>query len=717
MICQIRTIIKRERTNPIGNYQVELEGVFPIKGKKKVAIIAGSDKTAEAITNQLIALFGTYIEFYGFSQKSWNHEGTYDMVLISTQTIFTRELAPKIKPGTVILIIRRTLLRTSWEKVMAIPVGSKLLMVNDEKDSAEETIALLRELGAGHIELAPYYPDLQNCPPYTSAITPGERQLVPDSVNRVIDIGERVIDVSTLVDILTHTNLLRSDVQDVLSVYSESIITRSQGIQITMQGLIHTKLLLQQTLDMVQDGVITYDLNGKITFFNTAAQALFECSVQEANQLSVKSLFERVRINLDVMAEEFNDSLLQIKKHRVLASRQVIEENGHFTGGVLTLKAARHVEEQELKLRLHAKGYHAKFSFSDLVTNAIPMKKVVKQAEKMASSDLAVLILGESGTGKELFAHAIHQASARASFPFVAVNCSALPDNLLESELFGYEEGAFTGARKGGKPGLFEQAHKGTIFLDEIGDISATMQSRLLRVLQQKEVLKVGGTRLLPVDVRVIAATNRDLARMVNEGAFRADLYYRLKVLQLLIPPLRERKEDIPLLSAYFLRRRGANETLLEPLLGALVKHDWHGNVRELESAMEYVAFMNDPYLSAKDIPGLGDDNERQSTVLQSNALPLQLYRSAPNNEHFILNLIYLAKTSGKNAGRRSLVELARQNGVVIHETNVRKIVEKLRMDGLIEVSTGRGGITLTDKGYQVCCGHEEMGEKGGMGG
>ncbi|MED4581209.1 sigma-54 interaction domain-containing protein [Brevibacillus choshinensis] len=694
--------------------------MFPIKGKKKVAIIAGSSKTAAAITNQLVVLFGAFIDFYGFSQKSWNNDSDYDMVLISTQTIFTRELAPKIKPGTVILIIRRTLLRTSWEKVMSIPVGTKLLMVNDEKDSAEETIALLRELGAGHIELVPYYPEIQDCPPYTSAITPGEGQLAPDIVNRVIDIGERVIDVSTLVDILTQFNLLHSDARDILSVYSESIITRSQGIQMTMRGLIHAKLLLQQTLDMVQDGVIAYDLNGKITFFNTAAQALFECTVQETNQLSVKSLFERVRIDLDVMTEEFNDSLFQIKKHKVLASRQVIEENGHFTGGVLTLKAARHVEEQELKLRLHSKGYQAKFSFADLVTTSIRMKRVVEQAEKMASSDLAVLILGESGTGKELFAHAIHQASTRSSFPFVAVNCSSLPDNLLESELFGYEEGAFTGARKGGKPGLFEQAHKGTIFLDEIGDISPNLQSRLLRVLQQKEVLKVGGTRLLPVDVRVIAATNRDLTRMVNEGAFRADLYYRLKVLQLLIPPLRERKEDIPLLSAHFLRRRGADEKLLVTLLASLVKHDWHGNVRELENAMEYVAFMNDHNLSANDIPGLEVDLGVEKVLVQSNEIPPQLYRAAPNNERFLLNLIYLAKTSGKNAGRRSLVEQARQNGVVIHETEVRKIVEKLRTEGWIEVSTGRGGITLTESGYLLCCSNTEtwkLGETGGTGG
>ncbi|MFJ9496633.1 sigma-54 interaction domain-containing protein [Brevibacillus centrosporus] len=690
--------------------------MFPIKGKKKVAIIAGSSKTAEAITDQLIALFGAFIEFYGFSQKSWNNDSNYDMVLISTQTIFTRELAPKIKPGTVILIIRRTLLRISWEKVMSIPVGSKLLMVNDEKDSAEETIALLRELGAGHIELFPYYPEIQNCPPYPSAITPGEGQLVPDGVTRVIDIGERVIDVSTLVDILTQLNLLHSDARDILSVYSESIITRSQGIQITMQGLIHTKLLLQQTLDMVQDGVIAYDMNGKITFFNSAAQALFDCTVQEAVQLTVNSLFARVKIELDALTDEFSQVLLQIKKHKVLASRQIIKENGHSTGGVLTLKAARHVEEQELKLRLHAKGHHAKYSFDDLVTTSSRMKNVVEQAEKMANSDLAVLILGESGTGKELFAHAIHQASTRSSYPFVAVNCSSLPDNLLESELFGYEEGAFTGARKGGKPGLFEQAHKGTIFLDEIGDISPNMQSRLLRVLQQKEVLKVGGTRLLPVDVRVIAATNRDLSRMVNDGAFRADLYYRLKVLQLLIPPLRERKEDIPLLSAHFLRRRGADEQLVEPLSASLFRHDWHGNVRELENAMEYVAFMNDPNLSASDIPGLDEGDEREFAAISPNEVPLQLYHSTPDNERFILNLIYQAKTSGRNAGRRSLVEQARQNGVVIHETKVRSIIEKLRSEGLIEVSTGRGGITLTERGYHLCCGNTEKGKSGEMG-
>ncbi|MGE5703669.1 MAG: sigma 54-interacting transcriptional regulator [Clostridia bacterium] len=670
---------------------------------KKVAIIAGSDRTAAAITDQLRGLFGAFISFSGFSIQTWKNDSDYDMVLISTQTIFTRLLAPKIRPGTVILIIRRTLSKESWEKVMAIPVGKKLLVVNDVKDSAEETIALLREMGAGHIEMYPSYPEMDQYPPLTAAITPGERQLVPEFVNEIIDIGERLIDVSTLVDILTQLNLLHQEAREILSAYSEQIVTRSQGIQITMQGLIHTKLLLQQTLDMVQDGVITYDATGRITLFNTAAELLFQCSAKQALNQAVEDLLAQEGVEPDELQGECKDCLIQIKKQKVLVNRQEIKENGQSRGGVLTLKAARRVEEQELKLRLQAKGYEARYSFDDLVTASPKMKKVVEQATKMASSELSVLVLGESGTGKELFAHAIHKASPRSRFPFVAVNCSSLPDNLLESELFGYEEGAFTGARKGGKPGLFEQAHKGTIFLDEIGDISPHMQSRLLRVLQQKEVLKVGGTRLLPVDVRVVAATNRNLAKMVDEGAFRADLYYRLKVLQLQIPPLRERQEDIPLLAEHFLNRRGVSKHLLKPLLAALISHRWRGNVRELENAMEYVAFMNDDNLSPADIPGLGENDFNGKEDTDAVNQMAREYRSNVVDERVILEMIYTAKRSGKNAGRRSLVDHARSRGMTITETEVRKLIEKLREDGLIEVGTGRGGILLTEKGYQSC--------------
>ncbi|WP_291300060.1 sigma 54-interacting transcriptional regulator, partial [Desulfosporosinus sp. BICA1-9] len=195
----------------------------------------------------------------------------------------------------------------------------------------------------------------------------------------------------------------------------------------------------------------------------------------------------------------------------------------------------------------------AKTTLDGILGNSELIQEVKKDAFLYGQSDSTVLIVGESGTGKELFAQGIHNVSPRAKRPFVAVNCAALPENLLESELFGYEEGSFTGAKKGGKPGLFELAHGGTIFLDEIGEMPLPLQARLLRVLEEHEVLRIGGTRILPVNIRVVAATNRDLWEMVIQQRFREDLYYRLNVLRLRLSPLRLRKEDIPLLIGKFL--------------------------------------------------------------------------------------------------------------------------------------------------------------------
>ncbi|MFE7280356.1 sigma-54 interaction domain-containing protein [Heyndrickxia sporothermodurans] len=213
-------------------------------------------------------------------------------------------------------------------------------------------------------------------------------------------------------------------------------------------------------------------------------------------------------------------------------------------------------------------------------------------AEKISVSNSAVLLTGESGTGKELFAHAIHQNSSREQFPFVRINCASIPEHLLESELFGYDEGAFTGAKKGGKRGKFELANFGTIFLDEIGDMPLSMQSKLLRVLQEGEVERVGGQKPKTIDVRIIAATHRNLEKMIEEGTFRQDLYYRLNVIKLEIPPLRERKEDIPYIATYLLNklekkfhRHGIN--LTNRVISKLQQHNWPGNIRELENVLE----------------------------------------------------------------------------------------------------------------------------------
>ena len=254
-------------------------------------------------------------------------------------------------------------------------------------------------------------------------------------------------------------------------------------------------------------------------------------------------------------------------------------------------------------------------------------------AWQLSQTVSTILITGESGTGKELFAQAIHNSSARCAGPFVRINCAALPDNLLESELFGYEEGAFTGARKGGKPGKFDLAKGGTIFLDEIGDMPLTMQTKLLTVLQERVVERIGGTNPIPIDVRVIAATNRDLEKMVAEQTFREDLYYRLNVVRLTIPPLRERVGDISLLVDDLIKRLNAHlrtniQGINPPALDLLQSYRWPGNVRELENLLERamnLCHMNQQsLLKVEHFPSLGNSKFSKIEILDNGqtALP-----------------------------------------------------------------------------------------------
>jgi len=243
------------------------------------------------------------------------------------------------------------------------------------------------------------------------------------------------------------------------------------------------------------------------------------------------------------------------------------------------------------------KFQYAKYNFSDIVGQSDTFERAVSQAEHIASSSSTVLLYGETGTGKELFAQSIHNASDRRNKPFVAINCGALPPSLIESSLFGYEEGAFTGAKKGGSPGAFEQADQGTIFLDEISEMELNLQTKILRVLQEREITRLGGKKPIPINVRVISSTNKDLAELIKENNFRSDLYFRLNVLQIKVPSLRERLEDIPLLVNHFIRKHnallGKYVTAVSPdVISLLKEYQWPGNVRELQNYVEYALNM-----------------------------------------------------------------------------------------------------------------------------
>ena len=238
-----------------------------------------------------------------------------------------------------------------------------------------------------------------------------------------------------------------------------------------------------------------------------------------------------------------------------------------------------------------------KHAFGDIQTVNKDMKSVLSMAKEYAKTDFTVMLYGESGTGKEMFAQSIHNASSRKAVPFVAVNCAALSENLLESEMFGYVEGAFTGAKKGGKQGLFELAHKGTIFLDEVNSMPLKIQSKLLRVIEEKEVMRLGSDYVIPLDVRIIVASNEELIDKVNRGEFRSDLFYRLSVLEILIPPLSKRPDDIIPLFKNFLRDNGIrNIEIPKEFQDKLKNHLWKGNVRELKSIAERYSILKDKY-------------------------------------------------------------------------------------------------------------------------
>jgi propionate catabolism operon transcriptional regulator len=330
---------------------------------------------------------------------------------------------------------------------------------------------------------------------------------------------------------------------------------------------------------------------GRIDIYNENAETILGMNLKRTVGQSQSRILKDTHL-LDVLTsgKPKRDVIKKIGPHKIVVNALPIENEGRPKGAVALLKTVSRIESisRKFKESLYSRGFVAKHTLKDLVGETAIMRQLKLRAKQYAQTHTTLIIQGETGTGKELLAQAIHNLSPRRQQPFVAINCAALPESLLESELFGYEEGAFTGAKRGGKIGLFELAHRGTVYLDEIADISAGLQMRLLRVIENKEVMRVGGDRYVPVDVRIISSSYQDLHREMKKGCFRPDLYYRLAVLKLKLPALHERKEDIPLIIEKVLASRAAfNSTFTTKMLAYMNRYHWPGNVRELISFVE----------------------------------------------------------------------------------------------------------------------------------
>jgi PAS domain S-box-containing protein len=444
-------------------------------------------------------------------------------------------------------------------------------------------------------------------------------------LSKVLDIDLKVVKLRSSDDIYKALDQLSRDSLDVLIggaaavAYASSLGFTTQLVQSGDYSLRDAfssaqKLLLARSsertrteemrtiINAMREGIICVNKEKKIRFVNYGAEFFLQQPNEKLVGHHIDEYSAKNKLLRDCMpfindclenGTKIIDKILKVDSLWINFNFLPIIVKEQTTGAAITIQDITQIQEMEIKIRneVVTKKFIAKYHFEDILGNSPEIMEAKRMAQEFADVDTTVLISGESGTGKELFAQSIHNASKRANGPFVAINCAALPTNLLESELFGYVDGAFTGARRKGKSGLFEMAHRGTIFLDEISEMDPYGQSRLLRVLQERQVMRLGDDKYIPIDVRIIAATNKKLPRLVQRGKFRQDLFYRLKVLTVTIPPLRQREGDIIFLARHFLshyvikhQRPHELDTSAE---GLLTSYNWPGNVRELRYFIE----------------------------------------------------------------------------------------------------------------------------------
>lgn len=446
-------------------------------------------------------------------------------------------------------------------------------------------------------------------------------------------------------------------------------------------------IFYESILDHIHNGVVVTDQKGKVIFFSKKYGEFLGLDPKEAIGKNCWEIVENSRMHIvgETGIPEINQPQ-RIKGQDMVVQRipVKIDGQGTFVYGQVMFKDVRDVRTLakelnllESKVELYEKELtslrSSKYTFENIIGESPVIKEAKNLALRAAQTNAPVLLIGESGTGKELFAHAIHYASERRIYPFIRLNCAAIPRDLLEAELFGYEPGAFTGAGNKGKPGKFELAHRGSIFLDEISDLPVDMQPKLLRVLEEKEMERLGGTRLTKSDFRLIAATAMELDALVEKGCFRKDLFYRLNVLPIRIPPLRERKEDLPLLTNYFVQKiskeMGIKIVSISPQVMEIFKeYSWPGNVRELSNIIERILY------------------KIEGEVIQIHHLPLTLQGIAGESSKFNPSLLKSLKENIERDTLLRYLRLTKNNKINtarilgIHRTTLYKKMKRLNM-------------------------------------
>ncbi|MEY8298738.1 MAG: sigma-54 interaction domain-containing protein [Emergencia timonensis] len=648
---------------------------------KQVTIIYRNCNNPNAINfikNNLEEVFGEYIAFSNCYLCDVKPEEKLkaDAFLALGEDIFQRvKESGYVDDFSKIIKMNRSPDRIALNKISEIPLNTNVLIVNDSYESSLDTTYSFYEAGIGHINMIPYDSALEHTGIYDKieiAITPAEAHLVPVQIKEIIDIGYRKVSFDTMFKLMKMLDLDIGIINRNLFRHIHSVVESNTAFHANyVYGYLKSEMLSHMASSS-KIGMILVDQFFQIVYANDKAIQIFQ--EDDKNKIQIEKYIDPAILSSD----DAQNMPINILDSNYYYDRFAITLMDEIAGYYITLQDEADVALSNNTLR--QKGFFAKHQFRDIIHTSADMDKAIDIARQIALTNHTVLIRGESGTGKELMAQSIHNASYRNKFPFVAVNCAALPDNLLESELFGYEAGAFTGAHTKGKVGLFEQANHGTIFLDEIGDISPKLQSRLLRTIQEHQIMRVGSDRMIEIDVRFITATNRNLEQAVREGTFRSDLFFRLNVLPVVIPPLRKRKDDILVLLQYFLGGDFKNITAQD--LTLLSKYDWPGNIRELENVATY-------YKTLLSLPEYITEQRFTDAA----------FTTEVDIQETVLKLIYSNTALSHGIGRSNLLQQLEQKGISISDGKLRNILDQMQTAGLIEIGKGRYGTRITEKG------------------
>lgn len=628
-----------------------------------------------------------------------------DIILITNPYSFPYARR-QTRPDASIINLEFSFAKDRVEALKQFPVGTETLACFNWYSSAHQAVTTLYAAGVSNLNLYIHYPGNQNLTDKTIdlAVISGATREIPPGIPQVFDLGERKVSLTTLLDIAVKAGVLDDELIDRIGQYAEGIASPDNYLSHFYDTSAATTIQLKSIMECIDYGIVIYDDTGKIIHFNNSFHRLLDLPRNLYGRHLQELPLEAELSRLISLPDTFSNQLYTMngQGRSLSVSKEKINKSDHSTDlFILLLKDITEITNMESSLRkqIAKRGHVTRYTFEDIKGSSPAMAACVKKARRIATIDKPTLILGESGTGKELFAQSIHSASDRAHFPFVAMNCAAIPATLLESELFGYHEGAFTGARRGGKEGLFQMAQKGTLFLDEIGELSLPTQAKLLRALEEKEIMKVGSGELIEVDVRIIAATNRDLNALVDSGRFRLDLYYRLNTLIINVPPLRQRQGDVWELAQEFLRREAPDGVFFtRPIQDFLMRYEWKGNVRELRNCIEYMAHISDGPITPEHLPDYLLDafgTAPLTTTPQWGPPPL-----SDTERKETLSLLSLLHR--RPMGRRALLDAMECSGTPVSEYRLRALLHTLQENGCINFGRGRAGCALTGAGVAM---------------